>query len=274
MNSVTRSFEILELVADHQETGLGFSDIVQRLQCPDNSVLRLLEQLTDLNCLIFDEGARRYRVGFRLARIGACVTSSLSLTKEGRIFLRKLFEESGHTCSLGVLEKDHGVYVDVCANTRYGIRLLSEVGKDFPLHCTAIGKVLLADMPSCKRHALLPERLPAYTKSSITDWGALERQLGDVAARGYAEDKEEAARGVTCIAAPVFNAKGRVIAAVSASCPSFACEAESDRTSLIRMVKECGMGISKAFGYGVPGARLAAGSTSRPGGCGVGQHSA
>lgn len=248
MNSVIRSFEILELVADNQETGLGFPEIVERLQYPNSSAFRLLKQLVDLNYLTFDEGTRRYHVSFRLARIGACVTGSLSLTKVGRPFLRKLFEESGHTCNMGILGKDCGVYVDVFITTRYGVKLLSEIGRDFPLHCTALGKVLLADMDARKRALLLPENLPAFTEASITDRNELERQLLEVAAQGFAVDREEVNQGLTCIAAPVFDSGGRVMAAVSVSCPSFACR-DDDQDRLRTQVMACGLAISKVFGY-------------------------
>lgn len=251
MNAVERAFTLLETIAERQEEGMSFPELAAALGYAGGTLHRLLGTLSDLHYLHYDEGRRKYHVGLRMAHLGARVTSSHSLHKVGHAHLEQLFQKSGHTCSLGVPEQDHGVYIDVLTTTRYGVKLLSEVGREFSLHCTAQGKLFLAFADH--REALmagLPDSLPAYTSTTLTCKADLAAQVRQVAEQGYAIDDEEAFRGMICFAAPVFDYTSRLIAAVSLSCPHFAVETAEERERLIALVRESGKQLSKAFGFG------------------------
>lgn len=252
MSSVERAFQLVELLARHQEQGLTFPEIIAATQFPNSTLFRLLRRLTELNYLVYVPATRKYFLSLKFAGIGACITGAHVVNKTGHPFLEKLFVRSGHTCSLGVPDQDHGVYVDVLTTTRYGVKLLSEIGKSFPLHCTGLGKIMLAHMEPEQRVAVLPSPLPAYTEATITDLAVLERELEGVLRDGFAVDREEAFRGMFCIAAPVFDFMHTLIAAVSVSCPVFTLGGDEEEERLTAMVCETGAQISDAFGHSQP----------------------
>lgn len=249
MSSLSRGLKILELVAEDQDRGVTFPEILQRSGFPNSSCYRILQELTDLNFLRFDTATRRYFLTMKITRIGGTVMKEYSLTKIAHPFLEKLFEESGQTCNLGILGKDSGIFVDVLYATNYGIKLLSEVGNPFPLHCTAMGKVLLAHQDRDTRKKLIKHPLQSYTERTITDRDLLEKELEKVLQNGYAMEHEEVTRGIECIAAPIFNHEKVNIAAVSAAIPFFAIEDPNEKGRIRKLVLTYAALMSEAFGY-------------------------
>lgn len=249
MSSVERMFTLIEQVARDQEQGLTFPELLDKTGFPNSTLFRLLRLLTDLRYLTYVPETRKYFLSFKFAAIGARITGSHAVSKAGHPFLETLFAASGHTCSLGVLDQDRGVYVDVLTTTRYGMKMLAETGRLFALHCTGIGKIFLAHMPPARRRALLALPLERVTENTRTDAAELEKGLQDVLEQGYAIDDEEAFRGMVCFAAPICDLTGQVIAGVSVSCPTFTVETDTERQRLIALVKQCAAEISRAFGH-------------------------
>jgi len=100
--------------------------------------------------------------------------------------------------------------------------MISYVGKRAPLHCTALGKLLLAYLTEEERRKILEQKaLPPLTENTITDKRELEKELNKVREQGFALDREENEKNVCCVAAPIRNHQGRVIAALSISSPTF-----------------------------------------------------
>jgi DNA-binding IclR family transcriptional regulator len=115
-----------------------------------------------------------------------------------------------------------GVYLDKIESPRaFGIRLHSAVGGTFPLHCTGMGKVLLAFMDPGERRTVMSGALESFTPNTITRAGSLERELVKVRRRGFAVDREEITRGIMCVAAPVADGEARVLAAISVTFPAY-----------------------------------------------------
>ena len=135
--------------------------------------------------------------------------------------MRALHEETGHVVTLGILGEDVGIYIDKIEARDFGIRLHSEVGKSFPLHCTGMGKVLLASAPPELRQRVLRRKLEALTDKTITDPRKLRTELKEVREQGYAIDHEEITRGLMCVAAPVFGVAGEVAGAMSCTFPRY-----------------------------------------------------
>ncbi len=122
---------------------------------------------------------------------------------------------------MGVLEGDSAVYV-LKIESRHTIRMFSRVGRRIPLYCTAIGKVLLAFAREDEREpALKGVRQLAFTQKTLTTRTALYAELERIRQQGFALDDEEHEEGIHCIAAPVFDHTGSVVAAISASWPGF-----------------------------------------------------
>jgi len=129
------------------------------------------------------------------------------------------------------------------------IRMISYVGKRAPLHCTALGKVMLAYLPEGERKKILEDReLPRLTENTITDKRELEKELNKVKKQGFALDRGENEKDVRCIAAPIRNHQGKVIAAISISAPIFRID-KNVQNNLKKALMETSRKISKRLGY-------------------------
>jgi len=254
MSSIAKAFSILETVLAHQERGLSYSEVVVQTGLPKASAHRALKSLVQLGYLRFDPETGRYFGDLRLASLGSAVTSHFDLKGYVRPHLVALQGETGYTCNLGVLDGDAGVYLDKLeAQEAFGFKLYSAIGKRFPLHCTAMGKVLLTGMLPGARRRILARRLEAYTPHTITEPAALERELREVQRSGYALDRQEITRGIMCVAAPIRSGDGATVAAISVAFPAYVDE-ERGIAQEIRAVTRCAEGISaRMVGREVPG---------------------
>ena len=222
MSSAVNVFRILEEIVAHQEKGLSYSEVVEKTRLPKASVHRVLKLLVQTGYVRFDEEAGRYFGDLKLSFLGAEVTSHFDLQRYIRPRLLRLQAETRHTCNLGILSGRVGVYLDKIESPQvYGIKLFSEIGKRFPLHCTAMGKVLLASLESPERSSILAGKLEPYTLNTITHATKLSRELAQVRSAGYAVDREEITRGIMCVAAPVCDGQGQVVAAISTAFPAY-----------------------------------------------------
>lgn len=221
MSALSKGFRIIDAVTAAGKSGLPFAGIVDRTDLPKATTHRLLAELVGLSALSLDAQTRHYRGGLLLARIGASVTSSYDFRDAARPYLQMLHDEFGHVATLGILNDDSGIYIDKIESSSFGLRLHSEIGKSFPLHCTAMGKVFLtnAGMPLIRR--VTSRKLESFTPQTITDAKELRRELKQVKAEGYAIDNEEMTRGFVCVAAPIFGLDGTVAGAMSCTFPSY-----------------------------------------------------
>jgi DNA-binding IclR family transcriptional regulator len=169
MSSVVKVFHILETIVSHQERGLAYSEVVAKTQLPKATTHRVLKSLVEMGYVRFNAEAGRYSCDLKLALLGSAVTSHFTLKDFVRPHLRTLQAETGHTCNLGVLDGDAGVYLDKLESPEaFRVRLYSDIGKRFPLHCTGMGKILLAGMRSAEASRILARRLKVFTPHTIT----------------------------------------------------------------------------------------------------------
>jgi len=220
MSAIRKGFEILKVVTATAD-GLSFSEVVSSTGVPKASAHRLLKELVELKAVTQNPATRRYQGGLLLARLGAAVTADYDLRRIARPHLKALHDETGQVATLGIRNDDVGTYIDKIEARDFGIRLHSEIGKSFPLHCTAMGKVMLshADSPTIRR--LTNRKLESYTENTITDGRQLRNELKQITESGYAVDREEITRGLICIAAPVFGVDGEIAGAMSCTFPSY-----------------------------------------------------
>jgi len=220
LSALTKGFRILEAVTGVRP-GLTFSEIVSATSIPKASAHRLLAELVELSALTYDEATRRYRGGLLLAVLGASVTASYDVRRVARPQLERLQSLTGNVATLGIRDGEQGIYIDKIEPADFVIRLHSEIGKSFPLYCTAMGKVLLAHSDAATIGRVTRRKLEAFTPNTITDGKAMRRELESVVTNGYAVDREEITRGLVCVAAPIFGVDGNVEAAISCTISSF-----------------------------------------------------
>jgi IclR family acetate operon transcriptional repressor len=212
MGSTSKSFQLLQAIAMSGPGGARFSEIVRLTSVPKSTAHRLLNELADIGAVRYDSSSKTYAGGLLLAR---------HIRGTVRPHLKKLHDDTGHTVTLGIRDGEHGVYIDKIENQDFGIRLHSEIGKAFPLHCTGIGKALLAQLSPGLLATTLPKRLEALTPDTITSKKQLRADLAEIRERGYALDDGEVTRGLLCIAAPVFGPDGAAAGALSCTLPTY-----------------------------------------------------
>lgn len=210
-----RALELL--VASH--TPLRVTEIAERLDLDKANAHRTLAALVRLGYVDQDPSTRRYGATVRVVELARSVLDSRDLTVVAAPHLRSLWASSGENTHLAVLAGDHVVYV----SNLNGTTLLSanaSIGQSQPLHCTATGKSIIANLPRATIDGLLRAiDLEAFTPRTITEPEVLEKQLSGVRAAGYAVDDREYHPGVRCVAAPVFDIGG-VIASLGISAPA------------------------------------------------------
>lgn len=220
MSSLVNAFKIIELVVSRQSEGLTFTQILRDSGLPRSSAHRLLKELTGLNLLTYEPETKTYRGGLPLAAIGAQIISGFDVRQNSRQALKALHDALGYVVTLSIYGEDSGIYIDKIEARDFSLRLHSEIGKSFPLHCTAMGKVHLAYGDTRLQQRIAQSELEAFTEQTITTSDKLFQELEQVRQQGYAIDDEEISRGLTCIGAPIFGLNGEVVAALSLTAPS------------------------------------------------------
>jgi IclR family transcriptional regulator, acetate operon repressor len=215
VQSVDRALLVLEALARAERT-VGVVELAELTGLPQGTAHRLLRSL-QARGYVRRDGSRKYGLGTAALTLGDAAQRSLA--RSARPFLVELVEVSGETANLAVLEGDEVVYI-AQVSSPHTLRMFAEVGRHVPAHSTAVGKVLLADLPRDRAVALLRRAgLARRTRGTITDLEALLAELELTRERGWGVDEEEQEVGVRCVAVPVGR-RGQVVAAMSVSGPS------------------------------------------------------
>ncbi|WP_280436167.1 IclR family transcriptional regulator [Nocardia carnea] len=188
---------------------LTHAQVVRRTGLPRSSVHRILEQLVRLRWLRRD--GRDYELGLRLMELGSLAVHQDRLHRAAVPFLHELHRTTGYVVHLAVLDGTDVVYLDKVGG-RLGNAVPTRVGGRQPAHCTAVGKVLLADTESADFFGAGTVR--PKTRYSIATAAQLRAELAKVRAHGVAFEREESLPGFGCVAAPIGE-MGRAVAAVS-----------------------------------------------------------
>ena len=229
------------------EGSRGITELSTELRLAKSTVYRLLQTLVAHGYAVQDPTSGRYRLGLKFLELGSIVSDRLSILTIARPHLRRLMEATNETVQLGMLEGHEAVYADKieCART---IRMYSRVGRRSPLHCTSLGKVLLAYLPEAALREVLPGRLERYTARTITSLPALRAELQVVRENGYACDDEEFEEGLRCLAAQVRDHTGAVVASLGIAGPAVRME-PARLPELVKLVKDAADAVSAGLGY-------------------------
>jgi IclR family transcriptional regulator, KDG regulon repressor len=204
--AVVRATQLLERLCE-SDAPLGVSELSRQLGTNKNMVFRLLQTLEEAGWIVQEDGPK-YRVGMLPFRLFS-KSAKIGVREAAASPLRKLHGETGEGCYIAVLDGDRCLFVDHLDSTR-DVRALGRIGGSYALHSCAPGKILLAHADARLRDEILGGDLEANTIVSITSSKKLRKELDQVLEQGYAVDIEEYTRGMLCLAAPVFDATGRV----------------------------------------------------------------
>lgn len=243
--AVARTIAILEILARHKSINL--EQLARETELPKATLLRFLASLASLGYVYRDQ-YDLYSLTLRMFSVGSHSLEHMDLIAAAKPEAESLEAKFAETVHVGILEDDSAVYV-LKVESRRNIRMHSRVGNALPLYCTAIGKALLANLADGERKPLLKKiRIVPFTPNTQKTVAALEAELGDIRKKGWSMDREEHEAEVTCIAAPVRDFSGRVVAAISVSWPAFRYDANraTEYTDAIRAAADR---ISLSLGY-------------------------
>lgn len=215
--AVPKALRVLEAVAARKRP-LSIAEIAAALDLPQPTAHRIVGTLERLGFVGREPGRRRIIEGSRFVNLGLDVLRASAGSGTRHALLAALARKTGESCNLGVMAGNHVVYVDR-VESQWPLGLRFEPGSRVPLHCTAIGKLLLSQLPEdvVETH-LANGPLARYTASTITDPRRLREELGRTRRRGYSVDNQEFMSGVVCMAVPVEGPRdGLVCAALAIS---------------------------------------------------------
>jgi DNA-binding IclR family transcriptional regulator len=216
LNTLAKVGRVLDLFrAERAEWGV--SEVAGELGVPRSSAHALLSSLADVGILQWRDGGR-YRVGWRVLELAEVRRGTIDIRAAAAPVLERLVRTHGETCHLGVRDRDQVLYVDKLLGNHNITAQGAPVGARLDLHCTGVGKVLLAHAGDLARY-LGAVPLRRHTPATVTDERAFRAELAEIRSRGAGFDLGEAVEDVFCVAAPVRDELGHVVAALSLSAP-------------------------------------------------------
>jgi len=242
-----KSLLILETLLQHSSSK-SIMEISKKLKIYPSTIHRVLNTLKYRGYVEQNPVNQKYRLGLKLVELGMARYHQIDLVKEAHPFLKELVDQCNETVHLGILDQEEVLYIakEDCPRT---IRMVSQVGRRAPLHSTALGKILLAYLPEKERGEIISHKyFSCFTEHTITQKKELEKELEQVKKQGFALDREENEKEIYCIAAPIRNYSGKVIAALSISSPSYRINTNQQK-DLKKSLFLISMKISKRLGY-------------------------
>ena len=218
VQALDRGLILLRTLA--KERSLQLTDLALRAGMPPSTAHRGLVTLQKHGLVDFEEATQEWSIGVEAFRIGNSYLVRTNLVEVSRKVMRRLMEETGETANLAVADNGEVVFVSQ-VETQNPIRAFFSAGMRGQVHASGIGKALLAYRSRREIEQILQKKgLPEFTPNTLSSPDALYRDLEAIRERGWSFDNEERYSGMRCVAAPIFNAFGEVIAGVSVSGPT------------------------------------------------------
>lgn len=215
INSVLKAIRVLNLFSA-AEPRLSLTAISTQLDMPKSTTHNMLNTLLSQGFVEQVEGDL-YALGTAPLVLSQSVRVNVELRDPAAPLLRRLADRTHESTYLTVLDGDFVLYIYAIESPRR-LEARTAIGDRALLHCTSVGKAILAFLPSEQVEAIIAHRgLPKYTENTITDWAALNAELNAIRNQGFAVDNSEHEPETYCIGAPIFNARGRVLGACSIS---------------------------------------------------------
>jgi DNA-binding IclR family transcriptional regulator len=261
VSSIARSILVVDLLA--RRGPLGVRAVAQQLELPLGSAHRILTDLAS-ESIIERTVAGEWQLSYRLLEIVGVQLERVQLPRLARPVLEQLASETRETTFLAVPSGDEIVYLDK-VQTDMQLQLNVELGTRRPMHCTGLGKAILAFLPEAHQEQVLAGiPLRRYTPNTITDPIVLRLELERTRQRGYSTDREEIIQGVHCIAVPILNHAGRPVGAISIAGTTPKSDGER-LDAMVSRLKNAGEYVSRRLGFtdrangrGAPSAESAA----------------
>jgi DNA-binding IclR family transcriptional regulator len=246
LSSVANAIRLTKAFSD-EHFEIGISALAVRLGLAKSTVHRLVSTLVEHGILEQNRDSGKYRPGLALFELGMLVRRKMDTATEASAAMMALRASTGETVQLAIFDESSVLYTRIF-ESQQGVRMSVQIGTRAPAHCTAVGKVLLAFQDADVIRGIIAAGLARLTDNTIVDAKALESELASVRARDYATDDEESEVGLRCVAAPIRDHSGQVVAAIGVSAPV---QRMSKRAlqACVPSVTSAGEGISRRLGH-------------------------
>jgi DNA-binding IclR family transcriptional regulator len=241
-----RALKVLEALAQSRHA-LSASEVAAIIDVERSTAYRMLMTLMEAGYVVRDQRQRAYRLGFKVLTLSRALLSGSERSELVAASLREISERSGETAHYSVLERDCSVLVQRSTGTQL-VTIDFQVGDRGPLHCTSIGKVLLAYQDPAVIEAAILRGLPRFARNTITDPAQFRAELRKVRAQGYAYDEMEFADDMRCVAVPVIESDGQVTSGISLSGP-----ASRYNRQKLRELRDCAMAAARKLSLNLGG---------------------
>lgn len=218
-SAILRAVRILEALVEH-DSAPQLAEIARAVDLPKPTVLRILGTLEQAGLVVREPEAKRYAFAERMNRFAGNVLLSSPNRSARHAILEELVEQVGETCNLTIPNGSTVLYLDR-VETAWPLRVHLGPGSRVPLYASASGKLFLSAMPRRSRERFLAQTpLIAHTATTVVDPGRLASEFELIRTRGYSVDNEEYLSGISCVAVPVRNLRGKVVASLAVHAPT------------------------------------------------------
>lgn len=215
---IVKAFDVIEALARDGE--LGVSELSERTGLTKSSIYRFVRTLIQLGYVKQNEKNDKYDLTIRLFQMGSSVLGQSDVLAAAGTIIEQLSQETKEAIHVAVLDGSDIVYVDTADSAHHALTMSPRIGGRTPAHCTALGRVLLSDKPDEEIRNLYQSRgLEPRTRDTVTDLGALLTITQRVREEGIAVDYEEYEEGLICVATPLRDRSGSVVAAMALAAP-------------------------------------------------------
>lgn len=246
-NTVERTLSILELIA-HSEQGLSNSEISRRLKIPKSSASYILRILESRSYLLRESNSGKYRLGLKMMSLTRDMLTHIDVRGVAKPIMEQFVKRTNLSAHLAVLDNGRAVYVEKVEALSF-VKMDIWVGHRLPVHSTAIGKVLVSGLNDGEISEILEVRgMDKRGPKTMTSAAKFLKEIGKVRTFGFAIDNEENASGVRCVAAPVYDAQGEIVAALGTSSTITQLN-EENLSKIVKMIQDSAEKISEQMGF-------------------------
>jgi len=246
VSSVLKVFSILQALGEQKD--IGVSELSQRLMMSKATTYRFLQTMKTLGYVTQEDQADRYSLTIKLFELGSKSLEYVDLISLADKEMRLISEQTNEALHLGALDDDSIIYIHKI-DSNYSLRMQSKIGRRNPLYSTAIGKVLLAERDQAfVRETLSQVEFIKHTDKTLENIEQFLSELTQVKEQYYAQDNQEQEPGLRCIAVPVYDRFGSVIAGISISLPTIRFD-EKRLSYYVGLLHQAGKNVSAELGY-------------------------
>jgi len=247
MRSCIRTLRILEVLSSGKE--LGVTEIGKYAGLHKSTAYRFLDTLEHEGYVTQNPETEKYKLSYKILSLGFNLIGKMDVRNAARPYMEKLARLTGETIYLTIVDSGQIIYIDK-VNFTENLQTFHKVGDKNYVHCTASGKAQIAFFPESEIYNIIQMwGLPKQTNNTITNVDVLKEQLEEIRSRGYAIDDRESEEDVRCVASPVFDYTGNVVAALSISGPITRMTLEKLENDYSHLIVKATADVSKELGY-------------------------